>query len=495
MTALDYTILAVYLLGMISLGGYFCRGQKSLREYLLGGRSIPWWAAAFSGIATMASAVGYLGAPGQAFHSDLTYWQLRLAIPFAILALCLLFIPFFYKLDVYTAYEYLERRFDLKTRVLAASLFTLLKCGYLGIVIFAPALVLSRMTGVSEVWIVLMTGAVTTLYTMLGGIRGVVWTDSLQLGVLVGGAVAAFWILTSRVQGGVAEVFRVAGDEGKLRMVDLSPSFTAEFTFWGGMIGGTFLLLSQYGVDQAELQRFLTTTSVRHARLAVSWTIVASAVYGSLLFLIGSALYVFYLQNPDKGGLALQPDQVFPKFILDEMPPGLRGVLIAGVLSAGMSTISSVLNSLATVALRDFHHRLSGRDGSVPMARAVTVGFGALGTGVALFGDWFGGILVASGKISNFFGGSLVGIFLLGMLAPRVNGTAAFWGALTGFAGVAWAGSQTRVSWLWYGAIAAGVAFGSGLLYSQFLPAPESAQVDGLTWRHRRHLAAREASS
>lgn len=482
MSPWDYSIVGIYFLVILLMGGVFFRGQKSLREYFLGSRNIPWWAAACSGIATMASAVGYLGAPGQAFKSDLSYLQLRLAVLPVMALVCLLFIPFFYRLDVYTAYEYLEKRFDLKTRLLASTLFMLLKCFYLGIVIYAPAIVVTQMMGLPLMWVILVTGAVTTFYTMLGGMRAVIWTDSMQLGVLMAGVAVAVFTIVGRVEGGVWRVFEVAQAEGKLRILDTSLNFQTEFTLWGGLIGGTFFLLSQYGVDQAELQRFLTTSSIRNSRRAVISTLIVTSIYGTFLFLLGSALYVFYLQHPEKNGLAINPDRVFPKFIIEELPAGIRGLVIAGVFAAAMSTVSSVLNSLTTVTLSDFYNRLSRNSATVRLARAVTIGIGVLGTLIALYGESFGGILVASGRISTFFGGSLAGVFLLGMLSKRATGTGAVLGALCGFAGVAALAAFTSVSWVWHAAFSAGIACAAGTLFSRMFAAPEQDKLRGLVW-------------
>lgn len=480
MSLADIAVVGAYFAAILLLGTVFCRQQKSLREYFLGSRNIPWWAAACSGIATMASAVGYLGAPGQAFKSDLSYLQLRLGVLPVMAIICLLLIPFFYRLEVYTAYEYLEKRFDLKTRLLAGTLFMLLKCFYLGIVIYAPAIVVTQMTGLPLPWVILATGAVTTFYTMLGGMRAVIWTDSLQLGVLMAGVAAAVWTILSRVDGGLARVFEVAHAEGKLKVLDFSTSLHTEFTVWGGLLGGTFFMLAQYGVDQAELQRFLTTSSIRNSRRAIISTLIVTSIYGTVLFLLGSALYVFYLQHPEKNGLAVNPDRVFPKFIIEELPVGVRGLVIAGIFAAAMSTVSSVLNSLTTVTLSDFYQRLSGKSGTVRLARMVTAGIGALGTSIAFYGESFGGILVASGRISNFFGGSLAGIFLLGMLSKRANGTGAFLGALCGFAGVAALSAFTTVSWVWHAVFSAATAMIMGSLLSRLFAPPPETKLRGL---------------
>ncbi len=481
MTPLDYAVIIGYLAVTILIGGWFGRGQTTLREFFLGDRNIPWWAAAFSGIATIVSGASFLGGPGQAFKSDFTFLQYRLAAPFAAAVICIVLIPFFYRLDVYTAYEYLERRFDLKTRVMASGLFLLLKALYLGMVIYAPSLVIAEMTGVSLPWVIIATGLLTTAYTMLGGMRAVIWTDTMQLVVLLGSLVGALLILIHRIDGGAAGFLAQASAHGKLRFFDFSLSLENEVTIWGGLFGGLVLTLGQYGVDQAELQRFLTTSSIRKSRMAMLSAMTCAAALGFLLFLVGAALYVFYLQAPEKGGMAVNPDRVFPKFIIEELPAGMTGLVVAGVLAASMSTISAVLNSLTTVTLSDIYARFGKRQPSLRGARWVTVAFGVACTGVALYAGKFGTILAATSKISGFFGGTLVGVFLLGMLTRRATGTGAFLGALAAFAGVGYVSFATTISWMWYSLISAGLAFGLGWLFSLTSPTPAQEQLTGLT--------------
>lgn len=475
MGLLDYAVVALYILTIFLMGSYFFRQQKSLKDYLLASRSIPWWAAGFSGIAISANSL--LGGPGQAFKSDLGFLQYRLALPIAIAVNCLILIPTFYRLELYSVYEYLERRFDLKTRLFASTLFVLLKCIYLGIVIYAPALVVAQMTGWNLYAIIFVIGIGATVYTMLGGIKGVVWTDVLQMCILLGGVFAAIYIVVSRIEGGVGSIFAIAGEAGKLNYFNFSTDFTTEFTIWNGIIGGAFIMITQNGVDQSEVQRFLTTSSLRRSQLAVASSMLMGALFGLLFFFLGAALYVFYLQSPEKNGLATPPDQIFPKFIVDELPAGITGLVIAGVFSAAMSAISAVLSSLSTVTMSDFYSRLSGREATTRLARLATVGFGVVCTLLALYVNNLGTILVASTRITTFFGGTLAGIFLLGILNKRANATGAFFGALTGFAGVILLAWQTNVSYMWYGFFSATLAFASGAIYSLFSGAPSPDQV------------------
>lgn len=485
MSPVDYAILAFYLLGVLWVGGRFGSEQRTLKSFFLGGRAIPWWAAACSGIATMISAIGYLGAPGQAFASDWTYLQARLAWPVAIAATCVLFIPVFYKLEVFTAYEYLEKRFDRKTRVLASGIFVLLKCFYTGVAIYAPSLVVAEMTGWQPAWICLGIGILTALYTTVGGMRAVIWTDTVQFAVLLAGLVIAYVTAVGNVDGGFREIVSVAQSEGKLRFLDWSASLETDFTVWSGLIGGTFFLLSQYAVDQAELQRFLTTSSVRNSSKALISTMVFTSVYGVIVFFIGTALYVLYSQQPGSGALQMDPDRVFPMFIIERIPAGFRSLLIAGVFAASMSTVSSILNSLATVAVRDVIEPLAGIKGSVRLARWATVLFGAVTTAISVFARSFGTILVAQGKIRNFFGGSLVGVFLLGLLCPKVGGTGAFWSMVLSFLATVALAALTDVSWMWYSAFATAVSFAVGLGIGRVSAADDDADLSGLVWRRR----------
>lgn len=481
MAAADQVVLLAYLALMVGLGAAF-RGHKSLKEFFLGGNRIPWQAAALSGIATMLSAVGYIGAPGQAYGGDWTYLQLRVAYPGALLIAWFFFLPFFYKLEVYSAYEYLELRFDRKTRLMAATLFVFLKLFYAGVGIYAPALIVEQMTGLPFWLIVAGIGLLTTAYTTLGGMRAVIWTDVAQFFVLSGGLFAGLFYLLGKVEGGFFGAINAGMAADKFRFWNFSLDFTTEYTVWGALFGGTFLLLSQYAADQAEVQRFLTTPDLRGSRLALAWSLGVNALYGIILFFIGTALWVYFQQNPSSGE-AFAADQAFPRFILDEFPAGLRGLVIAGVFAAAMSTISSVLNSLSTVFLRDFYQPISNREGSVKLARQMTIVFGVAATAISLYADSFGAVLEAAGKIRNFFGGSLVGAFLLGIFFRRANGFGAFWGIVAGFLAVATLSYTTNVSWLWYSVVSTCVSVGVGLWLSHSATAPSPEKLSGLTWR------------
>lgn len=482
MTTLDTLIVVGYLAAVLLLGAYFFGKQKSLSDYFLGHRNIPWWAAAFSGIATITSAVSFLGAPGQAFSGDLRFLQYRLATPVAFFVIGWIMIPFFYRLQVYSIYEYLEQRFDMKTRLVASGQFFLLKALYLGIAIYAPALIIERMTGLPIVWTIALTGLFVTFYTTFGGIKAVIWTDTFQLGIIFCGLYAVGKVIAGRT-GGVAEVMRIANESGKLRFLDFSTDLTSEFTVLGGILGGTFVLLSQYGVNQVELQKVLSTSSVGRSRGALATSMVVTSLVGLTYFLLGAGLYVFYMQDGARSTAGIAPDRIFPKFIVEELPAGLRGLLLAAVAAAAMSTVSSILNSLTTVLTTDFVARLGKSKPGVSAARGITFGLGLACTLAALYADRFGNMLITATKLQNTLGGSLTGVFLLGMTSKAANGRGAFAGLILGTLSALALASFSSVSWMWHGLAGAAIAFGSGYALSVAQPQPEKPGQDSLVWR------------
>lgn len=313
-----------------------------------------------------------------------------------------------------------------------------------------------------------------------------IWSDTVQFLVLLGGLLAALHYSVSSVEGGFAAVVGAGTAAGKFRFLDLSTSLETEFTAWSGLIGGAFLLLSQYVVDQAELQRFLTTSSVRGSRRALVSTMVFTSIYGLVVFSIGTALYVHYSHEPSQAVFEMEPDRVFPMSILDTMPAGpagLRGLLLAGIFAAAMSTVSSILNCLATVTVRDILGPLARTSGSVRLARWATVAYGCLATALSLRANFFGTVLIAQGKIRNFFGGSLVGVFLLGMLSRRANASGALWSIVVSFAATALLAGGTDVSWMWYSVFSAAVSYAVGGCVSRASAAPNRDRLDGLVWK------------
>jgi solute:Na+ symporter, SSS family len=486
-TPIDYLVIVVYFVGVFLIGARFARQQTSLKDFFLGSRNVPWWAATFSGIATIVSGVSFLGGPGLAFSLNYSFHQFRLGIPIALLVLCVVMLPILFRLNVYSIYEYLEMRFDRRTRRLASVMFILMKCGYLSVVIYAPSIVLAEMTGWSLAGIIVVTGMITTVYTLLGGIKAVIWTDTMQLGVLLTGIVVTLVIITRSVDGGLARVWETADAAGRLDFWNFSFSPMETYTVWAGLIGGAFMLIGQWGSDQAELQRFLSTKSVSMAQRALVVSLLAATVVGVAQFFIGTSLFAFYTEFQDRGGLQTEPNRIFAKFIIEEIPTVFKGGLIAAVLAASMSTISSVLNSLATVALREFSWADRQDRPAVKQARWLTLVFGVLTTAVGLAAGNLGNLLEAATRVINLFGGSLSGVFLLGMLSRRATAGGGFYGALAGLLAALWLNFFTQVSFLWFGPVAAATAFGIGLLVSALdSRGPPSAASGDLVFNLRR---------
>ncbi len=481
MSGLDYTILIAYLGLICGIAAFFSGRQKSLKDYFMGDRNIPWYAAAFSGVATIVSAASFLGGPGMAFTGNLQFLQYRLAMPVVLAVICGIILPLFFRLQLFSIYEYLERRFDSRVRLTASGLFLLLKAGYLSICIFAPALVLAQTLGVSMIWIVIGVGGATTLYTMVGGIKAVIWTDTLQLVIFLGAIGLVIGLVCSRVDGGFAQVVEIANANGRLDFFNFDFDLTQPYTIWAALFGGTVFTISQFGVDQAEVQRFLTTKDVRKSNIAMISSMMAAAVVGLAVFFIGAALFAFYHTYPDKlGAEAVSSNAIFPKFIVEELPTGIKGLLVAAILAAAMSTISSILNSMSTVVLSDLWPRLRRTTPGVGMGRLFTVVFGVVATVLACFGDRFGNILEAAVLVSNLFGGSLVGTFLLGMLVRRVTARGAWAGMLAGFATALWLWRGTDLASLWYGVFSLLVVWAVAPLVSLFEPAPPEQKWRGL---------------
>ena len=463
MTSLDLTIIVGYFLIVVGLGCFAGRGQRSLRDYFLGGQSVPWWAAMASGIATIVSAVSYLGAPGVSYHGDYTLHQYRLGLPVVALVLCGIMIPRFYRRQHFSIYQYLEERFDLRTRLAASGVFIVLKLCYLAVVIYAPALVMEKMFGWPTMVVMLFVGCLTTVYTVIGGIKGVIWTDTLQLLVLMGGLVVVFLVALAGIDGGLATVWSVGQSEDKFRFLNPSWSLTERYTVIGGLVGGSVYMLAQYGTDQAELQRFLTTRSRAQANVALLGTLAVTFAFGLFVFLIGTTIWVFYRQHAP-GAEPIASNEVMPIFILNELPSGIRGLLVAGVLSAAMSTISTVINSLTTVAVADFHNRFARTEATLRQARGLSLIVGVTGMILALFASRLGNILELTIQLSTLFGGPLVGTFLAGMLFARTSAAGAFWGLVAGFVLSMTLTWSTSWSFLWVGAFAVTPPFVLGQL-------------------------------
>ena len=434
--AVNYAILGAYLAALAAMGFYLSRREKTTDDFFRAGRRIPWWAAGLSIYGTQLSAITFMAIPAKTFATDWRYFIGNMAIVMVAPFIIHLFLPFYRRLNVTTAYEYLERRFNLPTRLLASAMFMLFQFGRIGIVLLLPSLALAMATGMSVTTCVFAMGLLCILYTALGGIEAVVWTDVLQVVVLLGGAILCLILIPFAVPGGWNGMNEVAASAGKLRLLDFRFDLIAP-TFWVLLLGGFGANIISYGTDQAVIQRYLTTRDEAAAARGI-WTNAILCVPGSMLFFgLGTALFAFYKAQPQAlSPTVANPDAIVPWFVVTQLPAGVAGLLIAGVFAAAMSSLDSSMNSVATAATTDFYRRL--RPGvsdraCLHLARVVTVVVGVLGVAFALaMARWH--IKSLWDQFASFLGlfaGGLGGLFVLAIFTRRAHGL----GALAGLVG------------------------------------------------------------
>jgi SSS family transporter len=472
--AVDLAILLVYLAGVVTLGLWIGRRSGSVSEYMVGGRDLPWLVILFSIVATETSTVTFLSIPGFAFERDLTWIQIPLGFLVGRFAVAWLLLPRYFEGSYYTAYEVLHERFGGATKQAAALLFVVTRSLADGLRLFLSALVLQEMTGIPMAWAVVALGAATIVYTYFGGIRAVLWTDLAQFVIYVGGALIAFALILARLPGGWRQMIALADAAGKLRMLDLSLDWSQPYGLWAGLVGGLFITLGSHGVDQMMVQRYLCARKLADAQRALwvgGFVVVAQF---ALFLLIGVALWVFYQLFPPEVAFE-RADRVFARFILTELPVGILGVLLGAIFAAAMSTLSSSLNSCATVAANDFWKPLAGEHATDEQelrgTRLFTAFFGLVQIGVGIGGLWLTASVVSAVLgIAAFTTGIVLGVFFLGMYAPRVGQRAALAGLVTGLAGMTWVSLATSLAWPWYALVGSVGTYFAGVIASRIWP-------------------------
>jgi len=451
MTALDLLLIGAYLAVITLIGAVSGKGQKTGVAYFLADRSMHWLPAGITMTAVSISAITFIGMPGQAFKSDWTFLQIYMAIPLACWLVCKLLLPHYSRLQVGTAYEYLESRFDRATRLWASAQFQLILCGSTGVVIYAPAIMLAEMTGFSVAASILIVGAVTTLYTMLGGIKGVIFTDLLQAFLLIAGWAVVAVFLLQMLPGGIGAAWQTAATNHKLRLFDFSLDPRVPATFWSGAIAMLFTHLALAGVNQTQVQKFLTIGGMEGGRRAILFHGFTQLAVYVMFFALGTLLFVYYRSGAASLPQGTAPDRVLPFFIMHALPAGWRGLLIVAVFAPAMSTTSSALNSLASVTVLDF---LGERSGStVIKAKAATLIWGMVVMGAGLLAWQLGSILELIVKVNSYFYGCLLGVFLLGIMTVRANAAGARCGLLAGMAAVLFCAAWQPALWIWFGGI------------------------------------------
>lgn len=512
---IDWTILLVTLLTIVLYGTYKTRKNKDVQDYLKGGNTSKWWTIGLSVMATQASAITFLSTPGQAFNDGMGFVQFYFGLPIAMVVICMVFIPLYHRLKVYTAYEFLEKRFDLKTRTLTAILFLIQRGLAAGITIFAPAIILSVVLGWNLLLLNIIIGILVIIYTVSGGTKAVNVTQKHQMIVIFTGMIIAFILIVQKLPENITftKALEIAGASGKMQVLDFSFSLNNRYTFWSGIIGGTFLMLSYFGTDQSQVQRYLSGKSVKEMQLGLLFNGIFKVPMQFFILLVGIMVFVFYQFNEapvnfnpqatevvlnsnyadeykklqdeqtkifndkqkiiasyindknknaasfialaneandelrseakiliDKAAAEQQikvesndKDYVFISFILNNLPRGLIGLLLAVILSAAMSSTSSELNALASTTTIDLYKRNTSEKSETEMVKAskwFTLGWGILAIAIACVANLAENLIQLVNIIGSVFYGNVLGIFLLAFFFKVVRGNAVFIAAL-----------------------------------------------------------------
>jgi SSS family transporter len=513
---LDWTVLGLTLLFIVVYGTWQTKGSKNVKDYLKGGSTSKWWTIGLSVMATQASAITFLSTPGQAFNDGMGFVQFYFGLPIAMIIICIVFIPLYYKLNVYTAYEFLEKRFDLKTRTLTAILFLIQRGLAAGITIFAPAIILSVVLGWDLLTLNIIIGVLVIIYTVSGGTKAVSVTQKHQMAVIFAGMFIAFFLIISKLPQDITftKALDIAGASGKMEILDFSFNLNNRYTFWSGIIGGTFLMLSYFGTDQSQVQRYLSGKSVKEMQQGLLFNGLLKVPMQFFILLVGVMVFVFYqfneaplnfnptatelvlnseyaneyknlqkqqidnfnskkLQieafvnsnNPkdisetisiannkdveirDKAKLLIDKvaeiknikiesndkDYVFIHFILNNLPRGLIGLLLAVILSAAMSSTSSELNALGSTTTIDLYKRNTSEKTEEQMVKAskwFTFAWGIMAIGVACIANLAENLIQLVNIIGSIFYGNVLGIFLIAFFFKYIKGQAVFIAAI-----------------------------------------------------------------
>ena len=421
-TALDIIVLVAYLLGVTAFGTWLGTRQKDARDYFLADRSIPWWAVCFSVVATETSALTFISVPATAYASDL--WMLQLTVGYLIgrILIAVVLLPGYFRGELSTAYALLQNRFGLGTRRFASIIFMITRAFADSVRIFATAIPIKLITGLPYWQAIALTGVLTLVYTYYGGLAAVVWIDVIQMFIYIFGGLAALYLLFQIVPGGWDAITSAAAEADKFRIIHTDGGFASGTWLWTGLIGGAFLSMASHGVDHIIVQRLLASKSLADARKALITSGVIVIGQFALFLVVGVGLYVYF--NAQQFA---SPDEIFPRFIVDQMPSGIRGLVIAGILAAAMSTVASSLNSLASATTHDIYAPLRKDDDPVhlmKMGKRFTLLWGALLIGGAIlfqFAQQGTPVVVIALEIASFTYGGLLGGFLLGVLSRRAD--------------------------------------------------------------------------
>ena len=453
---LDLGIIVFYLIAVTVFGTRFRHSQKTLRDYFLGGNTAPWWAIALSIVAAETSTLTIIGTPALAFREDLGFLQLVFGYLLARIIISVVFIPQYFRGQMYTAYELMRRRFGERLRRFTAVTFLITRSLAEGVRVFAISLVVSVVLQTGEVASIVIITLLTLFYTFHGGMTAVIWTDVAQMVLYVSGALLSFVMILTLIPGGWDQVVAVAAAEGKFQIFhfEMAPGFFSEtFSFWAGLLGGCFLTTATHGTDQLVVQRLLSARNEAESKLALlsSWVVI---FFQFTLFLtIGVMLYVLYEQR----GLAAPEvlDRLYPEFVWNFLPPVISGIVVAAIIAAAMANIAAALNSLAATTIMDLLVPLAGdrkkpEEHYLRISRLATLFWGAVLLAIAIMARHWGSVLEAGLAIASIPLGALLGVFSLGVLTRRVSETAAIGGMLAGLVMILFVRFGTGIAWTWY---------------------------------------------
>jgi len=482
---IDLVVLVSYLAIIVVIGSSFYRKRTTSKDYFLGGRAMGWLPVGISIIAADLSAITVMGLPAWGYQHNLELWWVNLGVPLCAPLVILLFIPFYSRLNLYTAYEYLERRFDLKIRLLTSALFQLLRGIHVTIVIYAPALVISLATGMPVWKCVLLMGLVTTLYTALGGMKAVIWTDVIQFCTVMLGLVLISRFALAHVDGGIVTAYKTALAAGRLKLFNLSTDPSQLTSFWACLLGGTVLSLAPLVTDQAILQRLFTTKSEADCKRSIIAQVILVLPTTLILYLTGTVLFVFYHLNPSRLEGLTSSDAIMPFFAIRELPSGSSGLVVAAIFAASMAVMSAGINSITTASVIDFYQRIFRPQASpehyATVGRVGTVCWGLLLTGLALFAGHLGDLALGYNHVSSILSGPMLGIFLLGVLTARATPTGVLVGVFGGMLTVIFFSVKTDWSFFLLGPVGVAATMLAGYAASLLMRAPSEEQVRGLT--------------
>ncbi len=482
---IDYIALAVYLAGLVLMGVYFSRKHLTSDDFFLAGGRMAWWAAGLSIYGTQLSSISFMAIPAKIYSTDWVYFLIQMTIVMIAFPVVFFYLPFFRRVKMTSAYEYLEQRFNLPVRLYASVSFILYQIGRMAIVLFLPAIALSTVTGFDVYACILLMGILSTTYTVLGGIEAVIWTDVVQVFVLLGGALLSLAILAFNVEGGIGGIVGAGMEYDKFHMFNWTWDWTTT-AVWVVLIGNLFNNLVPYTSDQAVVQRYFTTRDEKTAAKSI-WTNAVLLIPSTLtLFMVGTGLWAFYRSHPELLNPTLPTDSVFPLFIAQQLPAGIAGIVIAGVFAASMSTLDSSLNSVSAAMVTDFYVRFreSASDKQrLRLARRLTAVLGVLATGtsIALASFEVGSLWDTFQGMMGLFGGGLAGLFALGIFFRGASGRGALIGAVSSVAILYWVQQHSDLHFFLYGAVGVLSCVGVGLAASVFVKDRAGKDLAGLT--------------